>query len=110
MHFSASIRLFIQYITDVAADRNCGFKAIVGLLGMGEDSWAQVRVDLLQELDSYGHYYKSIFCGVKAVQKLRDSIAYLREGPSCEYWMTFPECGHLIASYYNVVVYILSAR
>lgn len=67
-------------------------------------------MDLLQELDSYGHYYEHISCGVKAVQKLRYSITYLREGLSYEYWMTFPECGHLIASYYNVVVYLLSAR
>lgn len=44
------------------------------------------------------------------MQKLRYSIAYLREGPSYEYWMTFLECDHLIASYYNVVVYLLSAR
>lgn len=84
--------------------------AIAGLLGMGDDSWAQVRVDLLQELDSYERNYEPIFGGVKAVQKLRYSIAYLREGPSYEYWMTFTECGHLITSYYNVVVYLLSVR
>lgn len=47
MHFPAGICLFIQYITDVAADENYGFRAIAGLLGMREDSWAQVRVDLL---------------------------------------------------------------
>lgn len=110
MHFPAGLRPFIHYITDVAADENCGFKAIARLLGMREDSWAQVRVDLIQELDSYRCYYEPIFGGVKAVHKLRYSIAYLREGPSYEYWMTFPECGHLITSYYNIVVYLLSAR
>lgn len=58
MHFPAGIHPFIQYITDVAVDENYGFRAIAGFLGMGEDSWVQVRVDLLQELDSCKHYYE----------------------------------------------------
>lgn len=52
MHFPDGIHPFIQYIRDVAADRNYGFKAIATLLGMGDNSWAQVQADLLQELNS----------------------------------------------------------
>lgn len=54
MHFSNGIHLFIQHIVDVAADANCGFWVIATLLGMGEDSWPQVWMNLLQELDNYG--------------------------------------------------------
>ncbi len=61
MHFPTGIRPFIQYITDVVANENYGFGAIVGLLGMGEDSWAQVRVDLLWELDELWTLLRAYF-------------------------------------------------
>lgn len=63
IHFLNDIHPFIQYIIDVPMDENCRFRAIAALLGMGEDSWSQVWADLLQELDSYKHYYEPIFRG-----------------------------------------------
>lgn len=49
-------------------------------------------------------------CGFVAMNGIRCSIVYFKECLSYEYWMTLPECGHLITSCYNVVLYILSAR
>ena len=31
-------------------DGNCGYRSIVTLLGMGEDSWSLVRNELIKEL------------------------------------------------------------
>ena len=36
--FHPCIHDFIENIVDVKADGNCGYRAIVALLGMGEDS------------------------------------------------------------------------
>ena len=40
----------IENIMDLKADGNCGYHAIVALLGMGEDSWSLVCNHLLKEL------------------------------------------------------------
>ncbi|KAH1212860.1 Protein FAR1-RELATED SEQUENCE 5 [Glycine max] len=40
---------FIDKIVDVKADSNCGYRSVVGLLGMGQDSWSVVRNHLLKE-------------------------------------------------------------
>ncbi|XXG85435.1 hypothetical protein AAC387_Pa11g0511 [Persea americana] len=36
------LRPYIHHVKDVNADGNCGFRAIAGLMGLGEDSWQQV--------------------------------------------------------------------
>ena len=41
-----SLRPCIQTVKDVATDDNCGFRAIADFLGMGEDSWMHVRMNL----------------------------------------------------------------
>jgi len=48
--FHPFIHDFIENIIDVKANNNCGYCAIVALLGMGEDSWSLVRKHLLKEL------------------------------------------------------------
>jgi len=48
--FQPFIHNFIDNIVDVEADGNCGYRSVVGLLGMGEDSWSLVRTHLLIEL------------------------------------------------------------
>ncbi|XP_028075130.1 protein FAR1-RELATED SEQUENCE 3-like [Camellia sinensis] len=50
--FSKKLRPYIRHIKDVQADGNCGFRAIAGLIGLGEDDWQQVRRNLLTELHS----------------------------------------------------------
>ena len=48
--FHPCIHDSIQNIVDVQADDNCGYHAIVALLGKGEDSQSLVRNHLLKEL------------------------------------------------------------
>lgn len=50
-------------------------------------------------------YYELIFGRFVALNEIRHSIAHFMEYAAYEYWMTMPECGHLIASYYYVVLY-----
>jgi len=41
---------FIKEVIDVNADGNCGYRCIAALLGMGEESWSLVQMDLYKEL------------------------------------------------------------
>jgi len=45
--FHPCIHDSIENIVDVKADDNCGYRAIVVLLGMGKDLWSLVRSHLL---------------------------------------------------------------
>ena len=59
--FPSELRRYIKYVKDVAADGNCGFRAIAGLIGFGEKGWLQVRKDLLKELHAHSDHYKKFF-------------------------------------------------
>ncbi|XP_014621688.1 uncharacterized protein LOC114381599 [Glycine soja] len=51
--FHPCIHDSIVNIVDMKVDGNCGYRAVVALLGMGEDSWSLVRNHLLKELTKW---------------------------------------------------------
>ncbi|CAL8176177.1 unnamed protein product [Prunus armeniaca] len=79
----AAIRPFIMGAKDVKSDGNCGFRAISGLLGYGENSWR-----------------KSVESKREVAYRLDYFDDYLLE----DRWMLIPEMGYLIANCYNVVL------
>ncbi|GFS38077.1 hypothetical protein Acr_00g0055490 [Actinidia rufa] len=105
--FPASLRPYILHVKDVALDGNCGFRAIAGLMGIGEDGWVQVRRDLLTELNSHVDDYKIMY-GQQRINELTHCLSWFDGRSGMDRWMTMPDMGHLIASYYNVVLYLLS--
>ena len=48
--FHPCIHDSIENIVDDKANGNCGYRAIISLLGIGEDSWSLVHNHLLKEL------------------------------------------------------------
>ncbi|GFS38079.1 regulatory particle non-ATPase 12A [Actinidia rufa] len=107
--FPASLRPYIRYVKDVAFDGNCGFRAIAGLMNIGEeDGWVQVRRDLLTELNSHVDAYKSMYEGQEMINELTHRLSWFDGCSGKDRWMTMPDMGHLIASCYNVVLYHLS--
>jgi len=48
--FHPSCHPYIVDVIDVKADGHYGYRSIAALLGMGEDSWLRVRMDLLEEI------------------------------------------------------------
>ena len=62
---------------DVKADGNCGYRSIVGLLGMGEDSWLLVRNELIKELDKWSDEYINLLGSIDKFEKLRLSHDYI---------------------------------
>ncbi|XP_028083552.1 uncharacterized protein LOC114284804 [Camellia sinensis] len=108
--FLKKLRPYIRHIKDVQADGNCGFRAIARLIGLGEDDWQQVRRNLLIELHSNVVHYVQLFGTQERVDELNSILSYFEPSPGFNHWMTMPDMGHLIASYYRVVLYHLSMQ
>ncbi|KAH1264842.1 hypothetical protein GmHk_01G000675 [Glycine max] len=102
---------FIDKIVDVKGDGNCGYRSVVGLLGMGQDSWSVVRNHLLKELANFSEDYIKLFGGTERFEELRMSL--LVDGltkVTTNKWMDITDMGHFIASRYNVIVVSLSKQ
>ncbi|XP_028099052.1 protein FAR1-RELATED SEQUENCE 5-like [Camellia sinensis] len=108
--FPPTLIPFIKLMKDVDGDGNCGFKAIVGLLGLGENDRVQVRRDLLLELNNHRDEYVVLYGSHERVKELTHILSYFENSPGFDRWMTMPDMGHLIASFYNVVLYHLSLQ
>ncbi|XP_060960635.1 uncharacterized protein LOC133031210 [Cannabis sativa] len=104
------LKPYIRFVKDVESDGNCGFRAIADLMGMGEDSWMQVRKDLKSELVSHRNDYNLLYGCPDRVDELLHILSYFKSYPSFKYWMTMPDMGHIIASRYNVVLVHLSIQ
>jgi len=44
---------YILDVIDVKTDGHCGFRAIASLLGMREESWPLIRMDLFKEISQW---------------------------------------------------------
>ncbi|XP_060969793.1 protein FAR1-RELATED SEQUENCE 6-like [Cannabis sativa] len=104
------LKPYIRFVKDVESDGNCGFRAIADLMGMGEDSWMQVRKDLKSELVSHRNDYNLLYGCPDRVDELLHILSYFKSYPSFKYWMTMPDMGHIIASRYNIVLVHLSIQ
>ncbi|XP_028051977.1 PKS-NRPS hybrid synthetase CHGG_01239-like [Camellia sinensis] len=98
------------FVKDVAADGNCGFKAIAASIGHTEDDWAQVRRDLLGELHTHKEEYITLYGSYERFEELTSILSYFEDNPGYSHWMTMPDMGHLVASCYNLVLYHLSLQ
>ncbi|KAL5134520.1 Protein FAR1-RELATED SEQUENCE 5 [Glycine soja] len=109
--FAPFIQGFIRDVVDVKADGNCGYRSIAALLGMGEDSWPLVRIELIKELGRWSHEYMNLFGGTERFEQLKLSL--LVDGfskVSVDKWMDITDMGYVIASRYNVILVSLSRQ
>ena len=72
--FPVEIHPYIVDVVDVKADGHCGYRAIAALLGMGEDSWALVCMDLHEELCQWRQEYIDLFGGDAHYEYLKNSL------------------------------------
>ena len=61
--FPVGIHPYIVDIVDVKADGHYGYRVVGALLGMGEESWATVRMNLHKELCQWRQEYIDLFDG-----------------------------------------------
>jgi len=72
--FPEPMRPFIFHVKDVQADENCGFRAVADMLDFGEDRWAPIRCDMLQEI-AYAHLYLGVY-ETAHVKEIRQSLIH----------------------------------
>ncbi|GMP61920.1 hypothetical protein CsSME_00024205 [Camellia sinensis var. sinensis] len=97
------LKPYICLIKDVDAAGNCGFRAIISLMGLTEAEWGKVRRDLLQELHTHVDHYTYLYGSHDRIEELTHILSYFEPNLGYHLWMTMPDMGHLIASCYNVV-------
>jgi len=87
--FHLFIHDFIDNIVDVKANGNCGYRAIVALLGMGKDSWSLVCNHFLKELGKWSDDYIKLFGGTDRFKELRRSLLVDGLSMVCNLCFTF---------------------
>ncbi|XP_028099400.1 uncharacterized protein LOC114298950 [Camellia sinensis] len=108
--FPSGLKPYIKFVKDVAADGNCGFRAIVTSIGHTEDDWAQVRCDLLGELHTHKEEYITFYGSYERIKELTSILSYFVDSPRYSHWMSMLDMGHLVALSYNLVLYHLSLQ
>ncbi|KAH1247661.1 Protein FAR1-RELATED SEQUENCE 5 [Glycine max] len=109
--FAPFIQGFIRDVVDVEADSNCGYRSIVALLGMGEDSWPLVRNEFIKELGRWSHEYINLFGGTERFEQLKLSLLVGGFSKvSVDKLMDITEMGYVIASRYNIILVSLSRQ
>ena len=89
--FPAGLRPYFRHVKDVAADGNCGFRVIGGLMGFGEEGWLQVRKDLLSELHSHADLYRQLYGTQDRVDGLIHTLSDFEVCPGYGRWMIMPD-------------------
>ncbi|XP_068471255.1 uncharacterized protein [Phaseolus vulgaris] len=107
--FPVGYHPYIVDVVDVRADGHCGYRAVVAQLGMGEESWAVVRMNLLKELSEWRQEYVQLFGGDDRYEYLKKSLLVEHMSMAgTDKWMTIPDMGYVIANRYNVILVSLS--
>jgi len=65
---------YIVDAIDVKPDGHCDYRSIATLLGMGEESWPLIRMDLYKEICEWRDQYTSIFGSLERLDELKNSL------------------------------------
>lgn len=103
------LRPYIHDVRDGTADSLSGFRVVADLIGMGENNWAQIKRDLVEELKSHYDDYIQLYGDAGKVQALVHSLSSSTSSPVTDN-MIMPDTGHIIASRYNLVVLYISQQ
>ncbi|XP_058223227.1 uncharacterized protein LOC131332936 [Rhododendron vialii] len=108
-HLPRAYQHYISHINDVRGDGHCGFRAIAAHIGYGEDRWAQVRRDLINEIEQNMDLYNALYPEIGWADYLIRSLNYFEDSAPDEYWMDAMSMGVVIASAYNLVLHTFNA-
>ncbi|XP_057452349.1 uncharacterized protein LOC130744176 [Lotus japonicus] len=110
IHFPAFLHPYIQTVTDVEDDGNCGYRSIAALLGhsAGEHGWPWVRAKLIEELENNSFMYTEMWSR-QTVDALHARLTLpLGEPATYDKWMQLPKMGYLVANRFQLVLVTLS--
>lgn len=111
-----SIPLFmhewIDEIIDVKGDGYCGYRSVAVDRGKLEHEFPLIELDMIRELNQHRDAYISLYSGRERYDEILEALtpptAIPKRGICPEkFWFTFPDMGHIVASYYKKPVVML---
>ena len=93
---------------DLKSDGNCGYRIVANMLSFGKDGWAQVRRDVLTELNDFSQLYESVCRSSESLEEIGYALNHFDDGEPYDMWMVMPNMGYLISSHYNAILFLLS--
>ena len=73
---------FVIHSKNMKSDGNCKYRAITNMLSFGEDGWAQVRRDMLIELNGFSHRYEGVYRCSEHLEEIRHALNHFNDGAS----------------------------
>jgi hypothetical protein len=100
---------YIDDIIDVVGDGYCGYRVVALHEGGNEEDYDLVKLNIVREIKLHRKLYEKVFAGKERVDYI---IEALHQSKKCtkhgvaplKKWLTFPDIGHVIATYYNKVL------
>lgn len=100
---------YIENIVDVKGDGWCGYRVVALDSGKTEDDFELVKLNMVREIKMHRPLYEKVFGSkdrldyiLKALHP-SEKVTRNRVAP-LDKWLTFPDMGHVIATYYKKVV------
>ncbi|KAI8565765.1 hypothetical protein RHMOL_Rhmol03G0286900 [Rhododendron molle] len=109
-HLPQAYQHYISHINDVQGDGHYGFRAIAAHLGNTEDGWAQVRIDLIHEIEQNKDLYNALYPERGWANQLIRSLNWFEDSAPRDHWMDAMSMGVVIASAYNLVLHTFDPR
>jgi histone-lysine N-methyltransferase SETD2 len=100
---------YIQTITDVAADGNCGFRAVASALFGLEEMWRSLRQNVVNDLLRFPMLYSPVYHGVDINQAIL-RISWEGDGCGPDHYMEAPEDLFVLATVYGCTIVLLNPR
>jgi histone-lysine N-methyltransferase SETD2 len=113
-HMPQFMQPYIEDFVDVVGDGYCGYRVVALHENGNEDDYELVKLNMIREIKNHRKLYENVFGGKARVEVI---IEALHPGPKStrrsvapkEKWLSFPDMGHVIASYYNRIVVELTS-
>jgi len=70
----SNLSAYIEDVMDVVVDGHYGYRCIIALLGMGEESWPLIRHDLYKELSQWRDEYATLVGSHDRLEELKKSL------------------------------------
>lgn len=105
---------YIEDVVDVVGDGYCGYRVVALHENGNEDDYELVKLNMIREIKSHRKLYENVFGGKDRVDYILGALhpckRSTRHGVApLEKWLTFPDMGHVIATYYNRIVVELTS-
>jgi len=78
------------------------------MLNFGQDGCAQVRRDMLTELNNFSQLYEGVYEIFERLEEIRYALNHFDGGAPYDKWMVMTDVRYLISFHYNMVLFLLS--